>query len=147
MAVRESTHLPRGETHRDSDSSQTARRSFCEDPANSLASVEQTAHVLLATGNPGRPWSKQVRSHRGKCPLAKTSHHPQAPGETAGMHENGSGAPRPAGQVGSNLAADPLHRAARDEARAGIGSSFVWSGSAGQKRLLIRRRSPQKPSP
>ncbi len=47
MAVRESTHLPRGETHRDSDSSQAARRSFCEDPANSLSSVEQTAVLPL----------------------------------------------------------------------------------------------------
>ena len=40
--------------------------------------------------NTHRSWQKQVRAHGGKCPLTTTTHHSQAAGETASMHEDGS---------------------------------------------------------
>jgi len=57
----------------------------------SLYSLDETARDLLAAGHPHRSWPKQVRTDSEKCPLTRTSHHPQAPGEAAGMHEYGSG--------------------------------------------------------
>src|SRR5262249_6137200 len=62
-----------------------------------------------AADHPQRSWQKQDRASRRKCPLAKASDHPQAAGETAGIHQNRSHPPRPAGSGGSNLAASPHH--------------------------------------
>jgi hypothetical protein len=77
----------------------------------SLDSLDQTTRDLLAAPNPGRPWQKLVRAYRRKCPLATATHHPQAAGETARMHEKRSLTPRPLGKNGSNLAAVSLDRA------------------------------------
>ncbi len=79
----------------------------------SLDSLDQTTRDLLAAPNPGRSWQKQVRAYRRKCPVATTTHHPQAAGETARMHEKRSLTPRPLGKNGSNLAAVSLDRATR----------------------------------
>jgi hypothetical protein len=83
-------------------------------PLLSLSSLDQTAHFLLAALHPHRSWPKQVRAHRRKCPLAKASHHPQAPGETASLHEKRSPAPRSLGTNGSELETNAAHRPARD---------------------------------
>ncbi len=71
--------------------------------------MDQTTRDLPADGNPHRSRQKQVRAHQRKCALAPATDHPQAAGETAGMHENRSPAPRPVGQAGSRLAASPHH--------------------------------------
>lgn len=76
----------------------------------------KTARFFLAAPNPRRPWQKQVRTGGGKCPLKTTTDHPQTASETAGQHENGSGAPRPLGKSGSVLEISALHRSARDTA-------------------------------
>jgi len=55
--------------------------------------------------------------------------------------QSSSIAPRLAGQVGSILEAGPFDCSTRHEARAGIGSSFAWSGKANQRPHLISRRS------
>jgi hypothetical protein len=78
-----------------------------------LCSLDQTAEDLITARNTYRPGQKQVRAHRRKCPLATATHHPQAAGETASMHENRSPPAHPAGQVGSSMAADPGNRATR----------------------------------
>jgi hypothetical protein len=64
-----------------------------------LCSLEQTARFLLAAANPSRPWPMQVRASCGKCPPTITTHHPQAPGKTLRIHENGSCVPRPLGRM------------------------------------------------
>ena len=71
--------------------------------------MDQTTRDLPADGNPHRSRQKQVRAHQRTCALAPATDHPQAAGETAGMHENRSPAPRPGGQAGSRLAASPHH--------------------------------------
>src|SRR5215469_5699832 len=75
--------------------------------------VDETCNSHFPDRIAHRAWQKQVPTCRGKCPLAKASHHPQAPGETAGMHQHRSHPARSAGQAGSNLAADPIDRATR----------------------------------
>jgi hypothetical protein len=110
-----------------------------------LCSLGETAHILLAAPNSGRPSPKQVRAGGGKRSLATATHHPQTAGEPASMHEHGSRAPRPLGKAGSYLAECPFARSTRHEARGGIGSSFAWSGSANLRPLLINRRLRQKP--
>ena|SRR5215469_12607699 len=112
-----------------------------------LYSLDQTALDLLTAGNSCRPWPKQVGTDRRKCPLTATTDHAQAPGEAAGMHQNGSRAPRAFSKAGSNMAAGPLHRATRYSTETGIGSSFAGIGSARPRLLLAGPRSPQKPSP
>src|ERR1700686_539850 len=140
-------HLPEGIAHLDSFSSQAACGSSHQRTASSLSSVDQTAHFFLATPNPRRPWQKQVRACGRKRPLTTTTHYPQTAGETAGMHENGSGIPRLFGTGGSDLERSALHRSTRDEARVGIESSSAFTGSAGQRPLLTNRRSPPKRLP
>src|SRR5215469_7636906 len=122
-------HLPEGAIHLDSFSSQAACGCSRQRTASPLSSVDQTAHFFLATPNPRRPWQKQVRACDRKRPLTTTTHHPQKAGETAGMHENGSGAPRLFGTGGPDMETSALHRSARDETRAGIESSSACTGS------------------
>src|SRR5260221_12728887 len=88
----------------------------------SLCTLDETCNSLLPDRIAHRPWQKQVPTYRGKRSLAPPTHHPPTAGETASMHENRSRAPCPAGQVGSNLAADPLHRSARDPAALASGA-------------------------
>ena len=101
----------------------------------------------LPLANPDRPWQKQVRAYRRKCPLATATHHPQAAGETARMHEKRSLTPRPAWQgwfePGSRLSSS----CNQIPCSGGIGSSFACTGSASQRLLLTSRRSPRKRSP
>jgi hypothetical protein len=139
-ATRTSIHLPEGEAHFDSFSSQVARGSFSEGIACSLCSLDQTAHFLIAAWNPRRPWQKQVGAHSRKCPLTTATQHAQAPGETTGMYESRSHPPCALGKSGSNMEANALHRSTRDEARVGIVSSFACTGSAGQRPLLTSPR-------
>jgi hypothetical protein len=113
----------------------------------SLCSLEQTAPDFLAALHPHRSWPKQVRAHRGKRALTKTSHRSQARGETASFHQDRSHPPRPVGQAGSNLAADSRDHSTRDEARGGIESFFACIGSANQRLILTSQRSPQRLSP
>jgi len=113
----------------------------------SLYSLDKTVRDLIAARNPHRPWEKQVPAHRGKCALTTTTHRSQAAGETATHHQDRSHPPRPAGQAGSCLAAGSGDRATRDEARAGIGSSFACTGSASPRRILTSRKLLQKPLP
>ena|SRR6266851_825624 len=113
----------------------------------SLCSLDQTTGDLLAALHPHRPWEKQVPAHRRKCALTPTTHRSEATGETANVHQGRSHPSRPAGQVGSSLAAEPVDRATRDEARAGIGSSFACTGNASQRLVLTSRRSLRKRSP
>src|SRR5215470_16819770 len=95
-------HLPEGAAHLVSFSSR-------QRTASSLSSVDHTAHFFLATPNPRRPWQKQVRTCGRKRPLTRTSHHPQTAGETAGMHKNGSRAPRLFGTGGSDMGTSAHH--------------------------------------
>lgn len=76
--------------------------------------MDHTAHYFLAAPNPGRSWQKQVRAGGRKRPLATTTHHSQAPGKTASMHEDGSSAPRLLGKSGSDMETSALHRPARN---------------------------------
>jgi hypothetical protein len=103
--------------HLDSFSSQAARGSSRQKTASSRSSVDRTALFLLAAANPNRPWQKQARAHGRKRPLASATHHPQTASETARLHENRSSTPRPDGQVGSYLAADPCDRSTRHPAQ------------------------------
>jgi len=100
----------------DSFLSQAARWDVCERTAYSLCSLDKTTHFLLATWNTCRSCQKQIGAHGGKCPLTPTAHHTQAAGETACMHENGSGAPRPIGKGRSGMEANALHRSTRNTA-------------------------------
>jgi hypothetical protein len=79
-----------------------------------VSSADHTAHCFLAAPNPGRSWQKQVRAGGRKRPLATTTHHSQAPGKTASMHEDGASAPRLLGKSGSNMETSALHRPARN---------------------------------
>ena len=100
-------------------------------------SLDQTARDLLAAGHPRRPRQKQVRVDPGKCPMTPTTRHSQATVETARMHENGSCAPRPPGQVGSNLAG-------------GLSCSFNQTRGSRGPRELFRfswKRRSQAPTP
>src|SRR5215469_1138957 len=88
----------------------------------SLCLLDQTVQERLTVLHPHRPWPKQVRAHRRKCPLTSTTDHPQAPGETAGMYENGSPAPRAFSKIGSNMEPNPPYRPARDIAALASGA-------------------------
>jgi hypothetical protein len=54
--------------------------------------------------------------------LRKPSHRSQATSETANIHQGRSHPSRPVGQVGSNLAAGPLHRSTRSIAALASGA-------------------------
>ncbi len=86
---------------------------------------------------------RQVK--RPACTKTPATDHPQAAGETAGMHENRSPAPRPVGQAGSRLAASPHHSFNPTQCSASIGSSSACTGNTGQRLQLTSRRSLQKP--
>ena len=102
------------------NSSLQRRKSFCEPGSSSsqaafsellgyvqlsLCSLHKTAHFLVAARITRRSWQKQVPAHRGKGPLTPTAHYSPSTGETTGLHQGRSNAPRPAGQVGSHMAA------------------------------------------
>ena len=75
--------------------------------------MDQTTRDLPADGNPHRSRQKQVRAHHRKCALAPATDHPQAAGETASMHEDGSSAPCLLGKSGSDMEASTLDGPAR----------------------------------
>ena len=54
----------------------------------------------LPLGNPRRPWQKQVELVAENAHLTPTTHHSQATGETANVHQDRSYPPRPAGPAG-----------------------------------------------
>src|SRR5215467_1007779 len=116
----------------------------------SFYSLDQTAQDLLAAGNPHRSWTKQIRARGRKCPLTSTTDHPQAPGEAAGMYENGSDVPRAFSKVGSNMEPGPPHRATRDPATLASGAlspvletevqdGFSYAGGRGRNDCLDQR--------
>ncbi len=113
----------------------------------SFYSLDQTAGDLLAALHPHRSWTKLIRARGRKCPLTSATDHPQAPGEAAGMYENGSDAPRAFSKVGSNMEPSPHHSCNQRPCSAGIGSSFACIGNGSPRRLLIRRRSRPKRLP
>src|SRR5207245_6868633 len=76
-------------------------------------SLDENAQDLLVAANSGRSWPKQVRTDRGKCPLAPATHSPQTAGEKTTSYQGRSYAPRSAGKARSYLAASPLDRATR----------------------------------
>jgi hypothetical protein len=100
----------------DSFLSQAARWYICERILYSLCSLDQTPHFFFAAWNTRRSHQKQSGAHGRKCALTTTTDHPQAAGETASMHENGSGAPRPIGKNGSSMEANALDRSTRHTA-------------------------------
>ena len=73
---------------------QATRKYIYERTPYSLCSLDQTTHFLLAAWNTRRSHQKQTRAHGRKCALTTATHHAQAAGETASMHENGSNPPR-----------------------------------------------------
>jgi hypothetical protein len=96
--------------------SQEALRYVCECTPYLLCSLDHTTHFRLAPWDTRRSCQKQSGAHGGKCPLTTTTHHPQATGETACMHEDGSVAPRPFGKGGSGMETSAYHRATRHTA-------------------------------
>src|SRR5262249_3231025 len=86
--------------------------------ASSIASVDHTAYIFLAAPNPGRSRSELVAENA----LLTTTHHPQAPGETARLHEDGSSASRLLGKSASDLETSALHCSARDAAALASGA-------------------------
>jgi hypothetical protein len=88
----------------------------------SLCSLDQTAPDLFAAGHPHRPWPKQVRAHRRKRALTKTSHSSEATSETASLHQDRPHPPRAFGKNGSDLEPSPLHCSTRDSAAVASGA-------------------------
>jgi len=125
----------KGAAHCDSFSSQAACWYVCERTPYALCSLDHTTHFLLAPWDTRRSCQKQIGAHGRKCTLTTTTHHAQAAGETACMHEEGPGAPRPIGKGGSDMETSALPRSTRYEARVGIVSSSACTGSAGQRPL------------
>jgi transposase InsO family protein len=95
----------------DSFLSQAARWYVCERTPYSLCSLDQTTYYLLAAWNTRRSYKKQIRAHSGKCALTTTTHHAQAAGETASMHEDGSNPPRALSKGCSGMVAQQLREA------------------------------------
>src|SRR5437868_6740029 len=85
-----------------------------------LCSLDQTARLLLAAANPLRPWPKQVRDFSGKCTPPTTTHHFQAPGETATFHQDPSRAAPLVGTAQSDMDKSPHH-----DAKSGARSSAI----------------------
>src|SRR5260370_25840222 len=100
----------------DSFLSQAARWDVCERTVYSLCSLDQTTHFLLAPWNTRRSYQKQGGAHGGKCPPATTTRHPQAAGETASMHQDGSHPSRALSKGGSAMEANALPRSTRNPA-------------------------------
>src|SRR6266699_3024399 len=131
LAVRKSTHLPRGEVYVDSFSPQAARGSFCEGTACSLCSLDHTAHFLIAVWNTGRSCQKQAGTWSGKRALTRASHYPQAANETTSMLE--ASAVRAWKQTLFLVQED-------DRSRVGIVKHFVCFGAANQRLILTSPR-------
>ncbi len=116
----------------DSFLSQAARRYVCERTAYSLCALDHTTHFLLALWNTRRSCQKQIGAHSRKCPPTTTTHHPQAAGETASMHEDGSNPSRTLGKGCSGRSSSFNQKLCY----VGIESSSACTGSAGQRPLL-----------
>ena len=127
----------------DSFLSQAARWYICEHIPYSLCSLDYTPHFFFATWNTGRSCQKQSGACGGKCALTPTTYHPQATGETASMHEDGSHASRALSKGCSGLEANTHHSFNQKHCCGGIVSSSACTGSAGQRSVLstTRRRS------
>ena len=82
----------------------------------SLCSLDYTTHFLLAPWNTHRSCQKQSGAHRGKCAPTTTTHHAQAAGETASMHQDGSHPPRAFSKGCSGLETSALPRSTRNPA-------------------------------
>jgi len=130
----------------DSFLSQAARWYVCELPPYALCQLDRTTHFLPAPWHTRRFWQKQIRAHGRKCALTTTTHHPQAAGETASLHEEGSPSPRALSTGCSGLEANALDRSTRNPAAARIGSSSVCTGSAGLRSVRLPRGYLQRPS-
>ena len=81
-----------------------------------LRRLDQTGHHLAHAGDADRPCQKQVRACGRKRPVASTTDHPAATGETACLYQDGPDAPGPAGKNGADLETSAVHRSARDAA-------------------------------
>ncbi len=97
----------------DSFLSQAARWYVCERTPYSLCALDQITHFLLAPWGTHRSCQKQIGAHSGKCALTTATHYPQAAGETASMHEEGSHPPRALSKSGSGMEANALHYSTR----------------------------------
>ena len=102
--------------------SQAARRYGCERTAYSLCSLDHTTHFLLAPWNTRKSCQKQSGAHGGKCAPTTTTHHAQAAGETASMHEDGSNSPCALSKGCSGLEANALPRSTRNPAAVASGA-------------------------
>src|SRR5258708_38874397 len=94
--------------------SQAADSSLLGQTPHSLFSLDETAHSLIAAGNHGRSWEKQVRTHGRKRTFTPPTRHAQAASETASMYEGGSVAPRSTGTDGADLETSARHRSTRN---------------------------------
>ena len=74
----------------DSFLSQAARWYVCERTPYSAVHWTKPLTTSLPLGTLAESYQKQIRAHSGKCALTTTTHHAQAAGETASMHEDGS---------------------------------------------------------
>lgn len=91
-----------------SSPSLAVQTSLLGQPSHSLSSLDETAHFLIVGRNTRRSWQKQACPHCRKRSVAPTAHHSASAGETACLHPGRSNAPRPAGQIGSQLETGPL---------------------------------------
>jgi hypothetical protein len=117
----------------DSFLSQVARRYVCERTPYSLCSLDHTTHFLLAAWNTRRSCQKQSGAHSGKCAPTTTTHHAQAAGETACMHEDGSHSPRALSKSGSGLEAHALPRSHELRKRLGNAQQSQITERAGEE--------------
>ncbi len=81
-----------------------------------LRRLDQTRHHLTYAGDTDRPCQKQIRTRGRKRLVASAIDHPAAPGEAACLYQDGSDAPGPAVNNGTNLETSPRHCPARDAA-------------------------------
>jgi hypothetical protein len=101
---------------------QAARWYVCERTPYSFCSLDHTTHFLLAPWNTRRSCQKQIGAHGRKCALTTTTHHSQASGETACMHEDRSHPPRTFSKGCSGVEANALHRSTRNLAALASGA-------------------------
>jgi hypothetical protein len=94
--------------------SQAARRYGCERTPYSLCPLNKTTHFLLAPWNTRRSCQKQSGADSRKCAPTTTTHHPQAAGETASIHQDGSNSPCALSKGGSGMEASALPRSTRN---------------------------------
>src|SRR5258708_34400169 len=93
--------------------------------------MDHTTDFFFAAWNTHRSHQKQTRAHGGKCALTSTTNHPQAAGETASMHEDGSNPSRTLGKGCSGRSSSFNQKLCY----VGIESSSACTGSTGQRPL------------